>query len=145
MTGNHTAIPGATRVVLERDRTAIDRVIDAILDLATRHGFENGSGFAIRLALEEAITNAFVHGNERAPANTEDTVTVEYRVDDAAVDVAVEDRGPGFNPDALPDPTSEENLAKPSGRGVMLMRAYMSEVFFNEPGNRVRLVYRRST
>ncbi|RMH25501.1 MAG: ATP-binding protein [Planctomycetota bacterium] len=145
MTGNHTAIPGATRVVLKRDRTDIDRVIDTILEQAARHGFENGSAFAIRLALEEAITNAFVHGNQKAPPDAEDTVIVEYRVDDAAVDVAVEDHGPGFNPDALPDPTSEENLAKPSGRGVMLMRAYMSEVFFNQPGNRVRLIYRRGS
>lgn len=140
MAENSTSIPGATRVELSRDRALIDDVIERILGLAGQHGFDPGSGFAIRLALEEAITNAFVHGNSTVP---DATVIVDYHVDARTVDVAVEDQGPGFNPDHLPDPTREENLSKPSGRGVMLMRAYMTEVVFNEPGNRVRLTYRR--
>lgn len=142
MPANTTAIPGATRVVLDRDRSKIDALIDRILGLAEHAGFNNGSGFAIRLALEEAITNAFVHGNKHS---AEDTVAVEYHVDQDAVDVAVEDHGRGFNPDALPDPTHEDNLAKPSGRGVMLMRAYMTSVVFSPEGNRVRLTYRRGS
>ncbi|MEM9372347.1 MAG: ATP-binding protein [Planctomycetota bacterium] len=141
MDTNPTVIQDATRVELAKDRGLIDDVIERILALASKHGFDAGSAFAIRLAIEEAITNAFVHGNSTMPP--EATVTVDYRVSDRSVDVAVEDRGPGFNPDHLPDPTKEENLSKPSGRGVMLMRAYMSEVVFNNSGNRVRLTYRR--
>jgi serine/threonine-protein kinase RsbW len=140
MTGQDTAIPDPTRVELRRDRARIDALIEEILDHARGAGFEDASLFAIRLALEEAITNAFEHGHEGLG---DLAVKVEFRVDAAAVDVAVEDRGPGFDPDKLPDPTTEENLAKPSGRGVMLMRAYMSEVRFNPSGNRVRLIYRR--
>lgn len=140
MTGQDTAIPGATSVELLRDRAVIDRLIEHVLELARRHGFEDGSLFAIRLALEEAITNAFEHGHEHIQ---DETILVEYRVDPHAVDIAVQDRGPGFNPDKLPDPTAIENISKPSGRGVMLMRAYMTEVRFNTPGNRVRLIYRR--
>lgn len=140
MTGNDTAIPGATRVRLVRNRAEIDGLIERILDDARSRGFDDGSMFSIRLALEEAITNAFEHGHEHLG---DEPVTVEYRVEPGSVDVAVEDRGPGFNPDTLPDPTLPENLAKPSGRGVMLMRAYMTEVRFNPPGNRVRLTYRR--
>jgi len=143
MGSNPTVIRDATRVELAKDRGLIDDVIERILALAAKHGFDAGSGFAIRLAIEEAITNAFVHGNSTMPHDA--TVTVEYRVSDCSVDVAVEDRGPGFNPDRLPDPTREENLSKPSGRGVMLMRAYMTEVVFNDSGNRVRLTYRRES
>lgn len=141
MTGQDTAIPGATSVELHRDRAVIDRLIEHVLELARTHGFEDGSLFAIRLALEEAITNAFEHGHEHIQ---DETILVEYRVDPHSVDVAVQDRGPGFNPDKLPDPTAIENISKPSGRGVMLMRAYMTEVRFNPPGNRVRLIYRRA-
>lgn len=140
MTGQDTTIPNSTQVELPRDRARIDSLIERILDLAAEHGFDKGSVFAIRLALEEAITNAFEHGHSRL---RDEQVRVEYRIDPAAVDVAVEDRGPGFDPAKLPDPTLEENLAKPSGRGVMLMRAYMTEVRFNSTGNRVRLTYRR--
>ena len=141
MTGHDTTIPNSTQVELTRDRASIDSLIERILDLATQHGFDKGSVFAIRLALEEAITNAFEHGHSSL---RDEQVRVDYRVDTAAVDVAVEDRGPGFDPAKLPDPTLEENLAKPSGRGVMLMRAYMTEVRFNSTGNRVRLTYRRT-
>ncbi|MEA5612280.1 ATP-binding protein [Nodularia spumigena] len=140
MTGNDTAIPGAIRVELRRDRAEIDALIERVLHDAKVSGFPDGSVFGIRLALEEAITNAFEHGHEHL---ADATVRVDYVVNQTAVDVAVEDKGPGFNPDALPDPTAEENISKPSGRGVMLMRAYMTEVRFNPSGNRVRLTYRR--
>ena len=51
--------------------------------------------------------------------------------------------GPGFKPDTIPDPTLDENLEIPSGRGLMLIRAYMTSVEFNEPGNRLTMVYRK--
>lgn len=140
MTGQDTAIPGSTRAELRRDRAEIDRLIERILDLAETNGFDDGPRFAVRLALEEAITNAFEHGHQGLD---DQTVRVEYLVGPDAIDIAVEDRGPGFDPGELPDPTIEENLAKPSGRGVMLMRAYMTEVRFNSVGNRVRMIYRR--
>lgn len=140
MNAHDTDIPGSARVDLPRDRAAIDTLIERILDQAREQGFDDASLFAVRLAIEEAITNAFEHGHEGLGDRP---VRVEFHVDPASVDVAVEDQGPGFDPNKLPDPTTEENLSKPSGRGVMLMRAYMSEVRFNSPGNRVRLTYRR--
>ena len=53
--------------------------------------------------------------------------------------VAVEDEGQGFDPSAVPDPTADENLELPHGRGLVLMRAYMDEVSFNAKGNRVTM------
>ncbi len=55
----------------------------------------------------------------------------------------VEDDGPGFDPTTVPDPTHDENIEIPSGRGIMLIKAYMSEVAYLPPGNRLSMTYRR--
>jgi serine/threonine-protein kinase RsbW len=57
--------------------------------------------------------------------------------------ISVEDQGEGFDPENLPDPTDEDRLELPSGRGVLLIRAYMSEVEYNDRGNRLTMTYRR--
>jgi serine/threonine-protein kinase RsbW len=57
--------------------------------------------------------------------------------------VAVEDEGEGFDPGSVPDPTDDANIEIPSGRGLMLMGAYMSEIRYVPPGNRVEMIYRR--
>ncbi|MFA7238304.1 MAG: ATP-binding protein, partial [Phycisphaeraceae bacterium] len=54
------------------------------------------------------------------------------------------DEGPGFTPEGVPDPTRGENLERPSGRGVMLMKAYMTKVSFSPSGNRVTMIKRKS-
>lgn len=117
-------------------REAQQRVLDAI----EARSFDPGSMFAIRLALEEALTNAFKHGNQGDP---DKRVTLECRVGEDRVELAVEDEGEGFDPTSLPDPTADENLEVPTGRGIFLMRAYMTEVSFEPPGNRVRMVFER--
>ncbi len=103
-------------------------------------GYEDGAKFAIRLAVEEAIVNAFRHGNQLDPSKV---VRFRASIDAREVVLEVEDQGPGFDPAAIPDPTEDENLEIPSGRGVMLIRAYMSEVEYLPPGNRVRMVFRK--
>ena len=118
----------------------LDQVVpvqDQILADVEAAGFSQQAAFAIRLALDEALANAVKHGNKLDPAKQ---VTVDYSVDDQRVAIAICDEGPGFKPEELADPTAEENLSRPNGRGVMLMRAYMTEVSYNESGNCVRLV-----
>jgi len=105
--------------------------------LAAR-GYEEGAMFAIRLALEEAIVNAFRHGNRSDPKKV---VFFRAAVDGARADFEVEDQGPGFDPAQIPDPTDEDNIEIPSGRGVMLIKAYMTEVEYLRPGNRLRMAY----
>src|SRR5262249_14752678 len=96
----------------------------------------------IRLALEEAIVNGLRHGNRGDPSKR---VRVGYRVGPNTMLAVVEDEGPGFDPDRVPDPTLPENLDRPCGRGLLLMRHYMPWVCFARPGNRVLLCKRRST
>ncbi|MCL2640954.1 MAG: ATP-binding protein [Phycisphaerales bacterium] len=114
----------------------VAKVTEEILAACQRHRFNEQDLFAIKLAIEEALVNAVKHGNR---LDGEKRVRVQYRVTDQRLDVAVEDQGGGFNPADLPDPTADENLCRCCGRGILLMRAYMSNVVFNPQGNKVTL------
>jgi len=129
--------PMSGQVSLVNDRDQINAVQDLVVEQAEELGFPNGARFALRLAIEEAIVNAFRHGHRGLPADT--PITVEYTISPERINVAIEDRGPGFVPAAVPDPTLDENLENPGGRGLVLMRAYMSRVRHNERGNRVEM------
>lgn len=126
-------------VELSNDRTAITALGERVIQAAERAGYSEASRFAVRLALEEAIVNAFRHGH--SGLGRHETVRVEYDVKPAQISMVVTDKGPGFEPEAVPDPTSDENLTKTSGRGLLLMRAYMTEVSHNEKGNQIRMRY----
>ena len=54
-------------------------------------------------------------------------------------EVSITDEGQGFDPGDVPDPTAVENIERPCGRGLMLMRYYMSEVVFHGRGNSVTM------
>jgi serine/threonine-protein kinase RsbW len=135
------ATSGPVRVSVENDREAIARVETDILARVESLGYSKASVFAIKLAFEEAITNAFKHGHESVEGDP--PVVVDYEIDESEVTIAIEDRGPGFDLWTIPDPTLDENLTVPSGRGLMLIRSYMTEVRHNASGNRVEMVYRR--
>lgn len=127
---------------LDHDPEEIRRAEKVLLDAVARQGYPDAACFAVRLALEEAVFNAFHHGHRNLPR---EKVRLAWKVAPDQIVVTVEDRGPGFDPAALPDPTAADRLELPHGRGVMLMRAYMSEVRFNPKGNRVTMIYRRPT
>lgn len=129
------------RVTLRNQRGDIDRLEETITTEAEGHGYAKASRFAIRLALDEAITNAFKHGHEQLSSDI--PILVEYQVRPDEVVLAVEDQGPGFNPSSIADPTLDENLEQMSGRGVILIRAYMASVKFNNRGNRIEMIYKK--
>jgi serine/threonine-protein kinase RsbW len=104
-------------------------------------GYPRKDVFAIRLALLEATNNAFRHGNRRDATKS---IHVRYLVNDVEVVLQVEDQGPGFDPGQVPDPLTEPFLDRPSGRGLFLMRSYMTWVSFNQAGNRVTFSRQRS-
>jgi len=92
--------------------------------------------FAIKMAVEEALVNAIKHGNQLDP---DKTVTVSYRVHFDRFDVSITDQGPGFDPTDVPDPTAPENLERPCGRGLLLMRYYMTDVTFADRGSTIAM------
>lgn len=128
--------------ILRGLRAEIDACQSAVEEAMAQHGYGREALFAVRLALEEALVNAIRHGNRHVPGGQ---VDFRWSVDGDEARFEVRDQGDGFDPDAVPDPTHDDNLEIPSGRGIMLMRAYMTSVEYLPPGNRLRIVYRRDT
>jgi serine/threonine-protein kinase RsbW len=116
-------------------------VLDPVIQAMKRLDYSEQDIFGVRLALTEALVNAVRHGNQGDPGKQ---VRVYYRLTSAEVEVEVEDEGQGFDPTGVPDPTSPERLEQPGGRGLLLMRHYLSSVEYNERGNAVILRKRRS-
>jgi len=115
--------------------------MDRLLDQMKLLEWEDHDIFAVHLAVEEALVNAIKHGNQKDASKA---VHVSLSVSRDLVEISIRDEGGGFDPADVPDPTDEDNLELPSGRGLMLMRTYMSSVQFNESGNQVVMTKRRS-
>lgn len=123
-----------TELVIPNELRAAREPGERILGELQRWGYAPDVVFAIKLALEEALTNAIKHGNRNDRAKQ---VVVRYFVDADRAIIMVRDEGPGFTPNAVPDCTADENLERPSGRGIMLMHAYMTRICHNQRGNEV--------
>lgn len=115
-------------------------VQERIINTLERHEFTPRDVFGVRLALEEALVNAIKHGNGMDP---DKNVYVGCWVEEEQVRIEIEDEGPGFDISDVPDPTAEENLDKPCGRGIMLMRAFMARLEYSDTGNKVIMVRKK--
>jgi serine/threonine-protein kinase RsbW len=129
-----------TRVHSFRSAREIVPLLDAVAADLAAAGCTSREVFAVRLALEEAMVNAIKHGHRGDPSKV---ARLRYRVSEACVLAAVEDQGEGFDPDAVPDPLAPENLERSGGRGLLLMRSYMTWVRYNATGTCVTLCLRR--
>jgi len=127
---------GPFHISIPSDPTAMRRVQDDIEQLLGDWPGSAHDLFGIKLALEEALVNALKHGNQMDRSRQ---VHISYCLLPDRFEVSILDEGSGFDPDEVPDPTAAENLERPSGRGLILMRHYMSEVAFLGPGNCVRM------
>lgn len=107
-----------------------------ILDHLKSLGWDGRDFFGIELALEESLRNAICHGNQLDESKR---VLVECKVSPDRFWVRVRDEGRGFTPEAVPDCTADENLTCPGGRGLALMKAYMTRVEHNKQGNCITL------
>ncbi len=127
-------------VEIPSDLTAAKKPEADILRLLRRCGYCNETTFAIKLTLEEAMTNAVKHGNRNDPGKR---VIIRYCITPEKAYICVRDEGEGFDPEKVPDPTTPERLPLPNGRGIMLMRAYMDELHYRDQGREVVFVKRR--
>lgn len=125
------------QLLIPSDPLAVRQPEQEILDALQRFDYPEQALFAIKLALEEALVNAIKHGNQCDPAKR---ICVRYDVNRARAVIIIADQGTGFCPSSVPDCTADENLNRPSGRGIMLMRAYMDQVHYSRRGNMVRMV-----
>jgi serine/threonine-protein kinase RsbW len=122
--------------VIASDPILARQVLDEMLAQLEAQHWRQRDIFAVHLATEEALVNAIHHGNA---SDAGKHVHVVCLLNDDLIRIEITDEGRGFDPGALPDPTCGERLHVPCGRGIMLMRAFMSRVKFNDQGNTVTM------
>jgi len=125
-----------TRTSLVSRRGAHIDCMREILGKMEQLGWDGRELFGIEMALEESLTNAIRHGNKFDESKN---VDVECKISGERFWLRVHDEGSGFCPDRVPDCTAEENLNCPGGRGLALIRAFMTRVEYNECGNCVTM------
>ncbi len=149
--------------VLENDLEILSACVAEIRELLRRrYLFDESECLRLASAMDEALSNAYFHGNlevssdlreedadryhnladerRRLEPYAERRIHVRVGIDKERVEIQIRDEGPGFDPERLPDPTAPGFLERPCGRGVLLMRAFSDEVHFGAGGNSVTLV-----
>lgn len=115
------------------------RMIESFIDNAKEKFHLNDDIYGnIMIAVTEAVNNAIRHGNQN---NSSKNVALILSLDDSLIKFKVEDEGHGFDYQNLPDPTAPENLQKPGGRGIFLMKHLSDEVEFKDQGRVVELSF----
>jgi len=115
------------------------RIIESFIDNAKDKFSINDDIYGnIMIAVTESVNNAIVHGNKN---NKEKNVCLSLYLQDSSLRFTVEDEGKGFDYKDLPDPTAPENLDKPGGRGIFLMKHLADEVQFLKEGRTVELTF----
>jgi serine/threonine-protein kinase RsbW len=117
-------------------REAFDEIQDNVLTRMIDFQYSETDLFSVRVAIEEALANALLHGHQ---GDKSIDIDVFWRVDDKSVEISVKDQGRGYDPTKVPDPTADENLTLPSGRGVAMIRSFMDDVIVNDRGNKVTM------
>jgi serine/threonine-protein kinase RsbW len=125
-----------TRVSLPSRKGAHLPCMEEILRQLAQLGWNGRDLFGVEMALEESLSNAIRHGN---CLDESKHVFVECKLSPQRFWLRVRDEGPGFCPDAVPDCTDADHLECPGGRGLALIKAYMTSVDYNECGNCVTM------
>ena len=114
----------------------VEKLIDEIKSEYSIHEECYGN---MLVAVTEAVNNAIQHGNKYDP---EKMVHVSYEIEPDQIAFTISDEGTGFDYINLPDPTDPENLEKPTGRGVFLMKHLADQIIFSENGKVVELYFK---
>jgi len=120
------------KLVIPSEIRLIDLVHVTSEKLAEVLGFDADEALNVGLAVREAVINAMLHGNKQDP---ELRVTISMAADKGRLVTKIVDQGNGFRRDEAPDPTDKENLLRNSGRGLLLMEAFVDSVKFRSLPN----------
>ena len=113
-------------------------LVDLVAAAALTHlGFEEEVADKVCLAIREAVANAIQHGNGLQP---DKMAQVVLAIGEEHLDIEIKDEGGGFDPQNVPDPLAAENLLKPTGRGIFLMRRLVDAVDFEFDANGATVV-----
>jgi serine/threonine-protein kinase RsbW len=128
------------QTLLESKLQSVDKAEELVMSEAGKAGFNEDDQHQIGMAVRECLVNAVVHGNRYS---SHKRVHLEIERSDNGLAVTVGDEGEGFDLNSLPDPLAPENLLRQSGRGLLLIRAFMDEFDLHPRpggGTEVRLV-----
>ena len=144
MADHQSGASGGVKTVFESTLDSVDTAENLALEIAEKSGFQEEDLHKIGMAVREAMVNAVVHGNRYNLRKK-----VNYSVDcvDERLSVTIVDEGEGFEAAELPDPLSEENLLRQSGRGLLLIKAFVDEFAMRKApplGTEVRMVFHRN-
>lgn len=114
----------------------VENLIDRISEI---HNLDSVVYGNILVSLVEGVSNAIIHGNK---CDINKNVHIEYSIADDAIIFTVADEGEGFDFSSIPDPTADENIDKPHGRGVFLMTRLADEINFNKCGSEIEVKFR---
>ncbi len=115
------------------------RIIESFIDNAKEKFNLNDDIYGnIMIAVTESVNNAIVHGNNNDKSKN---VLITLLLEEQMIKFRIQDEGKGFNFHNLPDPTAPENISKPGGRGIFLMKHLSDEVHFTEDGRIVELIF----
>jgi serine/threonine-protein kinase RsbW len=128
-----------TKLVLASTRNEMRRFMRRLCSMLATCDFPTNDVFAIQSAVKESLTNAIVHGNELARSKRV-RVTVDLGLEECRI--RIRDEGNGFDPSQFSDPAATMSR---NGRGLRLIRHCMHVVRYNEKGNCVTLIRKRST
>lgn len=126
------------QLVLQSSFDQIDRLEPYLKKIQRSTGINDELYSRVRLALNEAVTNAIVHGNSE---DLSKSVYISSAFNENALKITIRDEGPGFDPDTLPDPLQNQNLLKESGRGVFLIKQYADDVRFSHGGRSLTMKF----
>lgn len=153
----------STTFVLPGDPSLFSDVIHYLLELTDHYQLLGQvDRISVGVAIQEALLNAWIHGNLEIASSTKQegfevydrliderrrtapfgdrTITVRSEFTRTLGKIEIQDEGPGFDVSTVPDPTLPENVSRPSGRGLFLMRQFFDVVSYNETGNSVTLI-----
>ena len=129
------------RVTYTLDSTleSVNMAEQKAFEVAGKWGFGEDAQHHISMAVREAAVNAVLHGNAYDPNKK---FFIAYEMTAKGMVITVTDQGKGLDPRAIPDPLAPDNLMKPSGRGIFLIRSFMDEVTIRnlDPGTEITLV-----
>jgi serine/threonine-protein kinase RsbW len=111
-------------IFLDSTLESVEGAEEAVLGIAKEAGFPEEELHKIGMAVRELVVNAVVHGNRY---NAHKKVHLQARMEKNRLITTVRDQGNGFDLSSVPDPLAEENLLHQSGRGLLLVRAFMDE------------------
>jgi len=115
------------------------RIVESFIDNAKEKFDLNDDIYGnIMIAVTESVNNAIVHGNDN---NKDKNVYLSLNMENNTIVFDISDEGKGFDYNSLPDPTAPENIDKPGGRGIFLMKALSDELSFEEEGKKVKLSF----